>query len=389
MRRWHLAKSVLAVCAAAFLVVGGGALAAGPAQATVSADVTVTISPSPQVNGPLANSGCYPSGVGSSYSVVSFRTTSSLTGIFRAAVSPENGALVVALYDGAFTPDNTVARCLKRTVSAGPGASASITWSATASASATDARTWSLVLFENATSGPINAAVSLTSNGTVSIDGEPLALQVEPFDQAHVGESFDAKTFAVNGTPPYQFSASGLPAGLQMDPLTGEIGGSPTESGAFNPVLTVSDSSPTPMTASKAMELAVVGAPSPEATAEASSTPSSTPEATPSSSGTPAPSPSETTVPSATLEATPSPSSPSPSLATGTPTGPANTAAGVTSQPGVPTTGIQASPAGSGAGDTLPETGARVAGPAVVGILVLVAGALVIAGLRRRRPRHN
>lgn len=387
MRRWHLAKSVLTVCAAAFLVVGGGALAAGPAQATVSADVTATISPSPQVNGPLANSGCYPSGVGSSYSVVTFRTTSSLTGIFRAAFSPENGALVAALYDGSFTPDNTVARCLKRTVSAGPGASASITWSATASASATDARTWSLVLFGNASSGPINAAVSLTSNGTVSIDGEPLALQAEPFDEAHVGESFDAKASAVNGTPPYQFSASGLPAGLQMDPLTGEIGGSPTESGAFNPVLTVSDSSPTPMTASKAMELAVVGAPSPEATAEASSTPSSTPEATPSSSGTPAP--SETPEPSATLEATPSPSSPSPSLATGTPTGPANTAAGVTSQPGVPTTGIQASPAGSGAGDTLPETGAGVAGPAVVGILVLVAGALVIAGLRRRRPRHN
>lgn len=367
MRRWHRAKSVLAVCAAAFLVVGGSAMAAGPAQATVSVAVAASVTAGSQVNGPLANSGCYPSGVGSSYSVVTFRTTSSLTGIFRASVSPDNGALVAALYDGTFTPNNTVARCLKRTVSAAAGGSASIPWSATASVDAADARTWSLVLFGDATSGPVNAAVSLTSNGTLSIDGEPLALQAEPFAQAHEGDAFEAKVSAVNGTPPYQFSATGLPAGLLVDSLTGDIRGRPTESGTFKPVLAVFDSSPTPMTASKAMELEVVALPTPEPTVGPSSAPSMTPS------------------PSAASEATPSP----PTVAPGTPSGTVNTGVGATSQPAAPSRGNASSPVGSGPGETLPTTGAGVARFAVVGMLVLASGALVTAGLRRRRPRHS
>lgn len=127
MRQWRRAKSVLAACAVAFLTVGGSVMVAGTAQATVSADVAVSVTASPQVNQPLANSGCYPSGLSRSYKVVTFRTTSTVTGSFRAAMTATNGELVAALYDGSFNPANTVAHCLKRTVGAAGGESGSST----------------------------------------------------------------------------------------------------------------------------------------------------------------------------------------------------------------------------------------------------------------------
>lgn len=372
---------MLAACAVAFLTVAGSVAVAGNAQATVSADIALRIVASTQVNQPLANSGCYPSGLSRSYSVVTFRTTTSGTGSFSAALTAENGEVVAALYDGSFTPTNTVAHCLKRTVGAGAGDSASIHWSAPASQDATDAHTWSLVLFADATTA-VDASVSVTSNGTVSIEGQPLTLLAADLVDASHGESYAAKVASVNGTPPYKYASTGFPKGLVIDALTGAISGTPSESGAFTPVITVTDSSATPLTASKTMPLTVAAEVLPS-TPAVTTAPVTTPAAT-SSAPTMA---AETTQPSTTQSASapiesapdalpPAESSPD----TSAPAGTTGAAAAITAGTGTGT--------GAGAGE-LPVTGSSVLVTAAAGSLILAAGLVATGAIRRRRARHS
>lgn len=56
-----------------------------------------------------------------------------------------------------------------------------------------------------------------------------------------VGVPYSASALAVGGAGAYSWSASGLPAGLSIDPLSGQIGGTPISAGASNVVLHVSD----------------------------------------------------------------------------------------------------------------------------------------------------
>ncbi|POH74261.1 putative Ig domain-containing protein [Arthrobacter glacialis] len=396
MRQWRGAKSVLAACAVAFLTVAGSVMVAGNAQATVSADVAVRIVASPQVNQPLANSGCYPSGLPRSYSVVTFRTTTSGSGSFSAALTAENGEVVAALYDGSFTPANTVAHCLKRTVGAGAGDSASIHWSAPASQDATDAHTWSLVLFADATTA-VDASVSLTSNGTVSIEGQPLMLLAGDLVDASQGESYAAKVASINGTPPYKYSSTGFPNGLVIDALTGAISGTPSESGSFTPMITVTDSSATPLTASKTMPLTVAAEVLPTTpavtTAPATTVPATTVPTTTAAGTTPATTP---VTPSLTVT-TPAATSSAPTIAAETTQPPTtqSTTAPVESAPAASapagTAPVSAAiTAGTGAGTgQLPVTGSTVLATAAAGSLILAAGLVVTGAIRRRRARHS
>jgi alpha-tubulin suppressor-like RCC1 family protein len=56
-----------------------------------------------------------------------------------------------------------------------------------------------------------------------------------------VGIPYSASAMAAGGAGAYTWSASGLPAGLSIDPLSGQISGTPISAGAGNVVLHVSD----------------------------------------------------------------------------------------------------------------------------------------------------
>ncbi|HUH81240.1 MAG TPA: putative Ig domain-containing protein, partial [Solirubrobacteraceae bacterium] len=56
-----------------------------------------------------------------------------------------------------------------------------------------------------------------------------------------VGTPYAASVPFSGGTPPYSFSASGLPAGLAIDGSSGAISGTPVQAGGSAPVVTVTD----------------------------------------------------------------------------------------------------------------------------------------------------
>jgi hypothetical protein len=56
-----------------------------------------------------------------------------------------------------------------------------------------------------------------------------------------LGEPFSQTVAAAGGTPPYTWSATGLPDGLSIDPETGAISGTPTAGGSFSFTATVTD----------------------------------------------------------------------------------------------------------------------------------------------------
>jgi large repetitive protein len=75
-------------------------------------------------------------------------------------------------------------------------------------------------------------------------------------------EPYSAQLTASGGTLPYAWSvvAGMLPPGLSLDLATGEIFGAPTSAGTFHFTVKVTDASPSPLSASRALSIAVSAA---------------------------------------------------------------------------------------------------------------------------------
>ena len=97
--------------------------------------------------------------------------------------------------------------------------------------------------------------------------------------QGTVGASYSATVLALSGTPPFTWSATGLPAGLSINSQTGVISGTPTAAGAFTVSVTVHDSTSSG-TATARYSLSIVPPPPPVTFTTAAGLPDATAQST-------------------------------------------------------------------------------------------------------------
>jgi hypothetical protein len=94
-------------------------------------------------------------------------------------------------------------------------------------------------------SGIINPSLTTMGNWTLTVNvtqptPSPVAL-TGTLPDGVVNVSYGASLTATGGTPPYRWTASGLPAGLSIDAVTGVVSGAPTAAGGYSPTVVVTD----------------------------------------------------------------------------------------------------------------------------------------------------
>jgi uncharacterized protein (TIGR03437 family) len=94
----------------------------------------------------------------------------------------------------------------------------------------------------NVTAQVMDSAMSTASRSyTLPIDPGPPRITTTSLPPGTVGQPYSQQMLATAGSPPYAWSATGLPAGLLIS-TSGLIGGTPTAAGTFNLSVTVTDS---------------------------------------------------------------------------------------------------------------------------------------------------
>jgi hypothetical protein len=87
----------------------------------------------------------------------------------------------------------------------------------------------------------------------------PLTISTTTLPGGTLENEYEQEIVVTGGTEPYSFSVSSgaLPAGLSLDPETGEITGEPTAAATSNFGITVSDSSNPQQTATRNLKIAI------------------------------------------------------------------------------------------------------------------------------------
>jgi hypothetical protein len=99
--------------------------------------------------------------------------------------------------------------------------------------------------------------LSATKNLSLTIAAQLTITTTSPLPGGSVDAPYSTTIAASGGTTPYTWSATGLPAGLSIDPSTGAISGTPTTAGAATVAVTVSDSASSKQTATKNFSLTI------------------------------------------------------------------------------------------------------------------------------------
>ena len=86
-------------------------------------------------------------------------------------------------------------------------------------------------------------AMTVANSTSPSPTPAPLAISTSSLPGGTVSSAYSATLSATGGSPPYTWSASGLPAGLTLNSSTGQITGTPTTAGSFNVNAQVKDAS--------------------------------------------------------------------------------------------------------------------------------------------------
>jgi large repetitive protein len=146
-------------------------------------------------------------------------------------------------------PDGTVTAAYSQTLAA-TGGDGAYTWTITSAALpaglslAADGKISGTPSAEESRTFTVKAADatgrSATAELTLSV-ATPVVIGTTSLASGLVGEAYGQTLSASGGVSPYTWQVTGLPGGLSVDPATGEITGTPSESGAFTFSITVTD----------------------------------------------------------------------------------------------------------------------------------------------------
>lgn len=194
----------------------------------------------------------------------------------------------------------------------------------------------------------LTATNGATTNATLAVTltvTEPTSVTGAPTATFTAGQGGSYAPAAVSGFPAPTFSASGLPVGLSINPMTGQISGTPAAAGTFAVVITATNG---------------LGAP---AVLPVSITVAPAAPATPAPPGVPA-----------------APAAPGPGAAPDAPADDSGNAGG-----GDASSGDVPADSSTSADGPLPETGGAPLGFLLVGLTLTAAGALTVGGSRLGR----